>query len=115
MQNWISRAGTNRALKRQHIRMFPVRLAADVYAGRILGAQLQVIDDIAKALGVEPTDDELGVLREGYIARTREQILALTAPVLTPKMTRKLRLEKLRAKRRAERAAAAEATVSEAP
>lgn len=98
---WLSRSHDNRALRRSRL----VSLPADVYAGRILAAKLSAIDDVAKALGVEPTEDELGVLREGYIARTRAEVLAAVTPPITPKQTRAMRLESMRARKRAERAA----------
>lgn len=90
-----------RRAKRAHA----VTLSPDVYAGRILAAKLEVIEDIAKALGVDPNEDELGVLREGYIARAREQALASIAVAPTPHFvfaqSRKKALA-LEAKKRAE-------------
>lgn len=92
-----------RRAKRAHA----VTLSPDVYAGRILAAKLEVIEDIAKALGVEPNEDELGTLREGYIARAREQALAAIAPVITPRLTRLNKLTLLRAAKKEREAEAA--------
>ncbi len=61
-----------------------VTLTPDVYAGRILAAKLEVIDDLAQALGVEPTEDELGVIREGCIARARADAIAAVTEAPTP-------------------------------
>ncbi len=82
-----------------------VTLTPDVYAGRILAAKLEVIDDLAKALGVDPNDDELGVIREGCIARARADAIAAvteaSAPHFVFAQSRKRRLA-LEAKQKAE-------------
>ncbi len=81
-----------------------VTLTPDVYAGRILAAKLEVIDDLAKALGVDPNDDELGVIREGCIARARADALAAVTEAPTPRQTRATKLAGLRAAKKERKA-----------
>ena len=63
------------SFSRKALRRASITLAPDVYADRILAAKLETLDEVAQTFGVSKDEPEFLTLREGYIARTREQAL----------------------------------------
>jgi len=63
------------SFSRKALRRASITLAPDVYAGRILAAKLETLDEVAQTFGVSKDEPEFLTLREGYIARAREQAI----------------------------------------
>ncbi len=63
------------SFSRKALRRASITLSPDVYAGRILAAKLETLDEVAQTFGVSKDEPEFLTLREGYIARAREQAL----------------------------------------
>jgi hypothetical protein len=70
------------SFSRKSLRRASITLTPDVYAGRILAAKLETLDEVAQTFGVDRDEPEFLTLREGYIARARVQaVKAVTEPV----------------------------------
>ncbi len=72
------------SFSRKALRRASITLAPHVYAGRILAAKLETLDEVAQTFGVSKDEPEFLTLREGYIARAREQAIENATEPVTP-------------------------------